>query len=61
MLRLALVLHVILGTTLAGSAVVVALTMGYDTLNPILIAALIGYLVSYPISWIAAKAIYNEG
>ncbi|MDQ2094759.1 CTP synthetase [Rhodalgimonas zhirmunskyi] len=59
MFRLAMVVHVFLGATLAGSAMVVALTMGYDTLNPLLISALVGYLISIPASWYVAKQIAN--
>ncbi|KAA0916270.1 CTP synthetase [Aquicoccus porphyridii] len=57
---LALVMHVFLGATLAGSAMVVALTLGLTTLEPLLIAALAGYLVSIPASWYAAKAVYDN-
>lgn len=56
---LALVMHLFLGATLAGSAMVVALTLGLTTLKPLLIAALIGYLISIPASWYAAKAVYD--
>lgn len=57
---LALVMHVFLGATLAGSAMVVALTLGLTTLQPLLIAALIGYLISIPASWYVAKAVYDN-
>ncbi len=57
---LALVMHLFLGATLAGSAIVVALTLGLTTLKPILIAALIGYLISIPASWYAAKVVYEN-
>lgn len=57
MLRLALLVHVFLGATFAGSAVVVALSMGWDTLQPVLISALIGWLISVPSSWYVAKRI----
>ena len=59
MLRLAFIVHLFLGTTIVGSAMVFALTMGMDTLKPLLIAALVGWLVSLPVSWIVAKKI-NE-
>ena len=39
---------------------VVALTLGLTTLEPLLIAALAGYLVSIPASWYAAKAVYDN-
>lgn len=59
MLRLASILYSLIGTTLAGSLVVVALTMGYDTLNPILIAAGVGFVAALPVTWLVAKAIQN--
>ena len=55
MLRLAFIVHLFVGATLAGSAMVFALTMGWDTLQPLLIAALIGWLISLPLSWILAR------
>jgi hypothetical protein len=42
MFRIALLLFSMIATTLAGSAVVVALTIGQDTLGPILTAAGLG-------------------
>ena len=56
-LMLLLILHIFIGSTLAGSAVVVALTMGYDTLTPILITAALGFLVAFPVSWFVVKRI----
>ena len=53
-------MHLFLGATLAGSAMVVALTMGMTTMKPLLLAALIGYVISIPVSWYAAKAVYNN-
>ena len=49
------VLHLFIGSTLAGSAVIAALATGYDTLTPILIAAAVGFVVAIPVSWIVAK------
>ena len=59
MLRLASILYSLIGTTLAGSLVVVALTMGYDTLNPILMAAGAGFVAAVPVTWLVARAIQN--
>ena len=56
---LVLIVHLFLGSTLAGSAIVAGLTMGYDTLQPVLIAALIGWLVSIPATIYVAKVIRN--
>ena len=49
------VLHLFIGSTLAGSAVIAALATGYDTLTPILIAAAAGFVAAFPVSWIVAK------
>lgn len=56
-LMLILILHIFIGSTVAGSAVVVALTMGYDTLGPILIMAALGFLAAFPVSWFVVKQI----
>ncbi len=60
MLRLGLILHLFIGSTLAGSAVIVALVMGQDTMTPILIAAALGFLMAIPVTWIVAKMIYEN-
>lgn len=57
MARLAMILFSIIATALAGAAVVAALTMGYDTLRPIVIAAALGFLVAIPATWAVAKQI----
>lgn len=58
--RLAGILFSLISTTLMGVAVVVALTIGQDTLKPILIAAAIGFVVSIPVTWFIAKKIMEE-
>lgn len=58
MFRLALILHIFIGSTLAGSAVVVALAMGWNTLNPILIAAAFGFVAAFPVSAMVARRLY---
>lgn len=60
MLRLSLIFHLFIGSTVMGIAVVAALASGYDTLNPILIAALIGWVVSIPVTWYVAKMVYEN-
>ncbi|WP_342071735.1 CTP synthetase [Yoonia algicola] len=57
MLRLASMLYSIIGTTMAGTLIIAALTAGYDTLVPILIAAGIGAVAGIPISYLVAQAI----
>lgn len=55
MTRLTMILYSMIGTTLAGSAIVVALVTGNDTLQPILMAAAAGAVVALPVSWWVAK------
>lgn len=59
MLRLAMMLYSLIGTTLAGSAVVVALVIGQDTLRPILIAAALGAIAALPVAWAVAARLYR--
>jgi len=50
-------LNIIIGSSLAGAAVIAALVIGYDTIEGILIAAVAGYLIGVPASWLIAKQI----
>jgi preprotein translocase subunit SecF len=54
MLRLTMILFTMISTTLMGVAIVVALVMGLDTLQPIVIAAAIGFVAAIPASWLVA-------
>lgn len=56
-LMLVLILHIFIGSTLAGSAVIASLTLGYDTLIPILVAAGVGFFAAFPVSIYVAKKI----
>lgn len=60
MIRLAGILYSITSTTLAGSAIIASLVMGYDTLTPILIAAVIGFVVAAPVSYVIARQITGQ-
>lgn len=55
MLRLASVLYSVIGSTLAGTMVVVALVIGQDTLVPILIAAGVDFVAAVPVSIFVAR------
>lgn len=57
MARLTMILFSIISTSLMGVGVIVALTTGYVTLTPILVAAAIGFVLAVPVSWIVAKQI----
>ncbi|ANP35828.1 MULTISPECIES: CTP synthetase [Rhodobacterales] len=59
MYRLAFILHLFIGSTLAGSAVVAALATGQDSLQPILIAAALGFIAAFPVTWLVARKLYN--
>lgn len=49
-LMLVCILYIFVGSTLAGSAVIASLSLGYDKLTPILVAAGIGFLAAVPVS-----------
>jgi hypothetical protein len=57
MIRLESILYSIIATTLSVSLIVAALTMGYDTLMPILIGAGVGTILAVPVSVVVARAI----
>lgn len=57
MLPLFLIVHIFVGATLAGSAIIVALTLGFDTLQPVLWSGILGFLLAFPVSWFVAKEI----
>jgi len=60
MLRLATILYSLIGTTLAGTLMVASLTMGYDTLQPIVVAAAVGFVAAIPVTYLVSKAIINN-
>lgn len=57
MLRLMMTLFSMIATTLMGVGVVIALTTGYGTLQPLLLAAAVGFVVALPVSWLVARAL----
>ncbi len=59
MFRLATMLYALIATTLAGSLVIAALSAGYDTLIPIVVAGGIGAVVAVPVSYYIARAILS--
>jgi hypothetical protein len=60
MTRLAGILFSIISTSLMGIGIIIALVSGNDTLNPILIAAGIGFVVAIPVTWIVSKKIVDQ-
>lgn len=61
MFRLSLILHLFIGSTIAGSAMIAALTMGYDTMVPVMWSAIAGFVASFPVSYWVAKKLYETG
>ncbi|MGJ8602915.1 MAG: CTP synthetase [Marivita sp.] len=59
MFRLASILYSLIATTLAGTAMIAVLTAGFDTLVPIVVAAIVGALVALPVSYFVARAMYE--
>jgi predicted PurR-regulated permease PerM len=60
MTRLFGIIFSMVATALMGICVVAALTMGWDTLNPIAIAAALGFVVAIPVTWFVARAIQEN-
>ncbi|MCB1405156.1 MAG: hypothetical protein KDK01_02575 [Rhodobacteraceae bacterium] len=55
MLRLTSLLYAVVGTTLAGIAIVAAVTMNMYDFQSIIWAAVIGGVAALPVSWMIAK------
>lgn len=60
MFRLATMLYSMISTTLAGSLIVVALVMRYDSWVELLVAAALGALIAVPASFYIAQAIVTN-
>lgn len=61
MVRLALILHMFIGCSLAGIGVIAALVTGYDQWQFMLGVAVVGFLGALPVSWFVAQQIYDQG
>lgn len=59
MLRLTMVMHSIVGTTLAGIGVIFAVTMNLYDVRSIVVAAALGAVLAIPVSWIIAKKLQS--
>ena len=60
MLFLTLAIHIFVGTTLAASANIAALTLGFDTAQPLVISGVAGFLVAFRLSGYIAKEIQTR-
>ncbi len=52
---LTLILHIFLGSTLAGSAVIAVLVLGFASWRTMLIAAVAGFVAAFPASYMVAR------
>lgn len=59
-MALTLILHLFIGSTLAGVGVIAVLVAGFGTLWPIVIAGLAGFVLAFPISWLIAKSLTGK-
>lgn len=57
MIRLAMTLYSIIGATMAGTFMIVALVSGADTARPIILAAILGFVVAAPVAVLVARAL----
>ncbi|MCV6594963.1 MAG: hypothetical protein OIF48_18580 [Silicimonas sp.] len=57
MLTLLLILHIFIGSTLAGTGVIIVLSLGITSTMALIASAAIGFLVAFPVSWVVAKRI----
>lgn len=60
MLRLFFLIYTLVGATLAGSAVVAALVLGFDTSDMILATAAAGALLGVPFSWMVSARLVGH-
>jgi len=53
--KIAIMIYIIAAPTIAGIALVVVLTVGADTGNPIMGSVAVGALIAIPVAWYVAK------
>ncbi len=57
MFKLVALIYIMGGATLAGMLVIAALSLGHDTAQPIIYAAVAGFVIALPVTWIVARKI----
>ncbi len=60
MIRLFLIIYTLAATTLSGTAIVAALTVGRVDAISIIVAAVAGAVVALPVSWFVAKQLMQD-
>ena len=58
--RITAILFAVVATTLMGSLITAALSMGLTSGRAIELAAAIGFVVSVPVSWLVARSIAGK-
>lgn len=56
-MALFLLVYIFMSATLAGSALIAALSLNLDTMQPVLYAAIAGFIIAVPVAWVIAKKI----
>jgi putative flippase GtrA len=59
MIRLASILYSLIGSSMAGAAVIAVLVTGYLTVPAILAAAAAGAVVAMPVAYLVARRLYQ--
>ena len=60
MFGLGSILHLFIGSALSGTAIFIALIAGYQTMGAALVAALIGFVAAFPVTYLVAKALRKD-
>lgn len=60
MLRLGFILHLFIGATLSGTAVIAALVLGFVTAQALALAVLIGFIAAFPVTYIVTRALHDH-
>lgn len=61
MFRLSLILHLFIGSTIMGIAIIVALVAGVSSPMAILWLAVVGFILAFPASYLVARKLYENG
>ena len=56
-MALFLLVYIFMSATLAGSALIAALSLNLDTMQPVLYSAIAGFIIAVPVAWVIAKKI----
>ncbi|MCZ0812965.1 CTP synthetase [Roseovarius sp. EGI FJ00037] len=58
---LVFILHLFIGTTLAGVGIVVVLVIGFQSPWALAGAVVAGLLLAFPLAWVVARALMGDG